>query len=112
MSYGLIFFILVRFFIFLINESYKTPCEKENMGPAYRVNEKNIQISHIHHCKKLLGLAEKKVITDEDIKHAYNQVYNEVAELRISTPVFIDVAELRAAKCYLLDRWAYMAHPN
>jgi len=45
-------------------------------------------------------------------KQAYYQVHEEVAQLRRSTAVFVDVAELRAAKCYLLDRWACLAFKN
>lgn len=112
MHYGPFIILLVRLIIYLLKEDEKIPEMNRQTGIEYLVNGKRIQLPHIHHCRKLLGIQDDKALTDEDIKHAYCQVYYEVAEQRVSTPVVIDVAELRAAKFYLLDRWAYMAHKN
>ena len=112
MPYGLLFFVIVKLIIYLLKEHEKTPEVNYNTGIEYLVNGKNIQMPHIHRCRKLLGILGDKVLTDKDIYTAYFHVYNEVAELREEVQVFIDVAELRAAKSYLLDRWAYMAYKN
>lgn len=112
MPYPLILFAVLELIIYLLKEEEKIPEMNRQTGIKFLVNGKNIQMSHIHHCRKLLEIDDNKVLTDYDIKHAYSHVYFVVAERRVIAPVIIDVAELRAAKFYLLDRWAYLAYKN
>lgn len=112
MPYPLILIAVIELIVYLLKEEEKIPVMNRQTEIEYFVNGKKIQMAHIHHCKKILGIQNDKVLTDKDINNAYFRVYNEVAELRKNVRVYIDVSELRAAKFYLLDRWSYLAHTN
>ncbi len=112
MHYGPFIILLVRLIIYLLKEEEKIPEMNRQTEIEYFVNGKKIQMAHIHNCKKILGIQNDKVLTDKDINNAYFNVYNEVAELREKVQVYIDIAELRAAKSYLQDRWSYLAFKN
>ena len=112
MPYALIFFIMVKLIVYLLQDEEKPLPKNRLHGVQYLVNGKKIEVSHMQHCRTLLGIGHNEVLSDTSIKQAYYQVHEEVAQLRRSTAVVIDVAELRAAKCYLMDRWACLAFKN
>jgi len=78
----------------------------------YIVNYMIIDRSHIIHAKEKLGLMGADRITKETINHAYSDLFSNISERRRSEPVIIDIAELRATKLYMLDRWVYLTHEN
>ena len=112
MHSGIFIFIAIRLLIYLLREDEKVPAKNDNNGIEYLVNGKRLQVPHIDRCRELLNIPDDKLLTDKEINNAYFRFYKDVAALREKVHVYIDVAELRAAKSYLLDRWAYMAHKN
>lgn len=112
MAYALVFFIVVKLIVYLVQDEAIPLTQNSISRGQYLVNGKKIEVPHMQHCRTLLGIGQDEPLSEPGIKQAYYQVHEEVAELRRSRAVVIDVAELWAAKYYLLDRWAYMAHQN
>ena len=76
------------------------------------VNGKEIDSTHTWHCLDKLNLLGTKNITPELISEHYHQLFEDIIEQRKTEFVKIDIAELRAAKQYLLDKWKYEANLN
>ena len=78
----------------------------------FTVNRKEIDATHTWHSLEKLNLLGIKNITPKIISEHYHQIFEEIIEQRRTQLVKIDVAELRAAKQYLLDKWEYLANEN
>ena len=76
------------------------------------VNGKPIVGSFLMHYLRLLRLQHHKEITDRTIHQAHYDLFERIIAIRQTQPLRVDVAELRAAKSYLLDRWKLLAHKN
>lgn len=76
------------------------------------VNGKPIAGSYLTHYLRLLQLQYHKEITDRTIHQAHYDLFERIIAIRQTRPIRVDVAELRAAKSYLLDRWMLLAHKN
>lgn len=78
----------------------------------YYVNGKEIDATHTGRSLDLLNLLGTKNITPEIISEHYQQIFEDIIEQRKTQLVQIDMDELRAAKQYLLDKWAYVGNEN
>jgi len=85
-----------------------------NAAPSikFTVNGNEIDATHTWHSLDKLNLLTTKNITPEIISEHYQQLFEEIIEQRKTQLVKIDIAELRAAKQYLLDKWKYVANEN
>ena len=78
----------------------------------FTVKGKEIDATHTYHSLEKLNLLGIKNISPKIISEHYHQIFEEIIEQRRTQLVKIDVAELRAAKQYLLDKWSYVANEN
>ena len=109
---GIIFFIiclLIKAYL----EAFFTKEETASKPLIYEVNGKQTPIPMERYYIELLGLSLFKSITIEIIAEAYYHKLSEVADRRLSgETIYFDIAELKAAKAYLVDACEYLGSKN
>lgn len=95
-----------------INDAMPEELFSWHMKYLYLSNGKQIPAPHVAYYTVLLGLGEFLPINLKKIQKAYFKRFEEVAEQRKHRGVLLDVAELKAAKDFLTDRYNYTAYLN
>ena len=87
----------------------KQKTEKKHI--QYLVNEKEIDVPHHIYYKQMLDLYGKNDITDSRIREESSRKLEEIANYIDKLPV-VDVRDVKAARSFLLDQWAYFVRLN
>lgn len=121
--YFLLIFLFVRLLVYFNKEQSAVPEPIiQNIDPPvlpsgekkilFFVNGNPIRGSYLSYYLRLLRLQHHAEITDRTIHQAHYDLFEHIIAIRQTQPLRVDVAELRAAKSYLLDRWMLLAHKN
>ena len=78
----------------------------------YLSNGREIPAPHIAYYIVALGLEEAQSIGPKTIDKAYYKCLREVAQQRKEQPVKVDIAGLKAARNFLMDRYCYVGFLN
>jgi hypothetical protein len=78
----------------------------------YKSNERVIEYNHFYHYIITLDLMEAKLIDDKMITHQATKINSLINAMEQDDEHPISIVDIKAAKSYLLDRWAYITSVN
>ena len=110
--YGVIIFLIIFILKYLLKEDEiaEKPIRKKYM---YETNCKNDHVSLEQYYLQILGLSNCKSINPKLVDKAYYDKLGAIADRRLEgETIVVDIAELRAAKAYLIDTCNYLGGKN